>query len=133
MGLKLTNLSTEPLLARNRNDGDGAVEKADDVEESARDVLGNDDGAVVVLGVPPSLNIPVLDSPDDVALVGSPQLQLNFISAIAVGILQQKVEPTCVRLPPLIVFEHQVSEPENPRVIRHQRLDPSLVEFGMVL
>jgi hypothetical protein len=117
----------------NRDDGDGAIEEPDDVEKPSRNVFGNDDGAVIVLWVPSLLDIPVLDSPNDVALVGSPQLKLHFISAIAVWVLKQKVEATCVRLPSFFVFQDQVAEPKDSRVVRYPVLDPSLVELSVIL
>ncbi len=67
------------------------------------------------------------------ALVGSPQLQFHFISAIAIGVLKQKVEAPCVGLPPLFVLENQVTEPKDPRVVRYPVLHPSLVELSVIL
>jgi hypothetical protein len=48
----------------------GLVEQADDVEEAAGVVFGDNDGDMVELGVAGFLDIPVLDRADDVGLVG---------------------------------------------------------------
>jgi len=46
---------------------------------------------------------------------------------IAVRVREQEIEPPCVRLPPLLVFEDQVAEPKDARVVRYPLLDPAFV------
>ncbi len=46
---------------------------------------------MVVLRVPPSLDVPVLDAPDDVGLIGHSELQFHLIAALGFQILEQEV------------------------------------------
>jgi hypothetical protein len=62
-----------------------------------------------------------------------PSLKLNLISAIGVGVLKQEIKAACVRLPSLFVLQHQVAEPQNPRIVCHAVLNPALVELDVLL
>src|SRR5262249_53100925 len=88
----------------NRDDWNRTVEQTNDVQESRSDVFGNDHGAMVVLRVPSSFNVPVLDSPNDMALVRATKLKLDLESSIVVYVLKKKIQPTGVGLPTFFVL-----------------------------
>src|SRR5438105_7618331 len=88
---------------------------------------------MVVLRIPPSLNVPILDGPNDVGLVTFAELDFNLIPLARIWVLQKQVESTCPRLDALLVLEHKVAEAQQRWVLGNAVLHPSLIEFGMIL
>src|SRR5260370_37567717 len=61
---------------------------------------------MLVLRVTFSLNIPILNGPDDVRLVGRAKLDLDFVTAIGFGLLQEQIEPADAPLEPFLILQH---------------------------
>jgi len=106
---------------------------ADDVQEPACDVLGDDHCRVVVLGISLSLDVPILDGSDDVRFVGFAQLNLDLVPPVRLRILQKQVETPSPGLGPLTILQDEVPETKNRRILTNPVLKPPLVQFGMVL
>jgi hypothetical protein len=104
-----------------------SVEHADHVEEPAGDVLRDDYGDVVDLGIPLPLDVPVLDGADDVRLVRLAELDLNLAPPVPVGILEQEVEPSGAGLGSLTIPEDEVPETQQRRILADAVLEPLLV------
>jgi hypothetical protein len=79
-----------------------AVEQRDDVEEATSYILGNEDSAVLILGVALPLDVPVLDCSYNVGFVGRSQLNFDFVTPF-LGVLEQQIEPSGPWLNPLFV------------------------------
>jgi hypothetical protein len=120
-------------LHLNRDERDSAVEQVDDVQEPARDVLGHDHGAVLILRVSLAFDVPILDRPNDVGLVRKSKLNFNFVAAIAFGLLKEQVQPTGARLVPFFIFEDEVAKTQDCRILGYARLHPAFVQIWMVL
>jgi hypothetical protein len=119
-------------LHLNGHERDEAVEQADHVQEPARDGLGDNDGGVIVLGVALPLDIPVLDGPDEVGLVGPAELDLDLVAAVRFGILAKQVQPAGVGLHALLILEDDVAQTEQGGIFRDTLLNPPLVKLGVV-
>jgi hypothetical protein len=86
-----------------------------DVQEPAGDILGNQNRRMLVLRVPFSLNIPVLNGPYDVRFVRRAELHFDFISVAGLWILilQQQIEAAGARLNSLFVLQHEIAQAEH--------------------
>jgi hypothetical protein len=74
----VTQSFTPQRLHLYSNQRDCAVKKVDDIEEASRDLFSYQRGAVFVLRIPFSLNVPILNRSDNVGLVGSAELHFDF-------------------------------------------------------
>ena len=59
------------------------------------------------------LTFPVLDGPNDVALVRAAQLNLDLIASAGLGVLQKQIESPGARLYAFFLFEDQVAQSED--------------------
>ena len=115
----------------NRDQWDGMVKQPNDVEEPTRNVLSDDDGDVFVLRVALSLDIPILNGPDNVRLVEASKLQFNGIAPIAIRIGKQQIEPPARRLRSFAANHVGVPQPKPRRVVYQEIMQPALVVLGM--
>jgi hypothetical protein len=67
---------------------------------------------MVRLRVAPFFDVPILNGPDNVTFVRSPELKLHFILAVGVNILKQQVQPARMRLAALFVLQYEVTQAE---------------------
>ena len=63
-----------------------------------------------VLRISLSLDIPVFDCSYDVALIGGPQLNFDFISALCFDVLEKQIEPSGPWLNALFVAQDKVAQ-----------------------
>ncbi len=96
-------------------------------------ILRNDHAAMIVLRVPLSLDVPVLDGADDVAFVGSAQLNFHLIPAVGIDVLKKEIEPTSPRLSPLLVLQNEIAQAQDRSVFGDSLLNPFFVQLGMIL
>jgi hypothetical protein len=59
---------------------------------------------VVVLGIAFTLDVPVLDGANDVALIRAAQLNLDLVASAGVGVLQKQIESPRTRLNSFFLF-----------------------------
>ena len=78
-----------------RDQGHCPIEQADDIEEAARDVLRDEHRTVLVLRIALPLDVPVLDSSNDMGLIGGTELKLDFIPPFAVEVLEKQIKAAC--------------------------------------
>ena len=109
-----------------RHKGNRAGQKRQYVEEPTRDVLGHNDGAMLVARVAPSLDVPVLDTADDVRFVRWTKHELDFVTRRVVGVSQQEIETPRPLLLPLSRDQFDFAEAEDARVLRDAILHPPL-------
>ena len=69
------------------DEGNCTVEQRDDVQKAARDVLRDQDCAMVILRIALPLDVPILDGSNDMGLVCRAELKLNLIATFGVRIL----------------------------------------------
>jgi hypothetical protein len=96
---------------------DGSTDQGQDVHVAGRDLLGHEHGGVLILRVSFAFDVPILDRPNDVGLVRKSKLDFNFVAAIALGLLKEQVQPTGARLVPFFIFEDQVAETQDGRIL----------------
>ena len=85
---------------------------------------------MVGLGITLSLDIPVFDRPDDVSLVGCPELQIDLVPALSLIALMPQAWPTSLRLNALPVAQHQLAQPKDRRVFGNQAIDLGFANIG---
>ena len=87
---------------------------------------------MLVSWIPPPLNIPILDAPDDVRLVGRPKHQLDLITLILLWACQQEIESASSFLRAFPVQKDSFTQPEYCGVFCNPGLKPLLIKFGMI-
>ena len=73
---------------------------------------------MLILRVPLSFDIPILDSSNDVSLVRSTQLDFHLIAAPCLRILEEKVQSAGTRLRPLLIPHSEVAQAKQLRILR---------------
>jgi hypothetical protein len=116
-----------------RNERDGAIEEADHVQEASGDLFSDDDRAVLVLGVPLALNVPVLYCANDVGFVRRPELDLYLVATERIRVLEQKIETACARPRTLPVLQDDIAQSKNRRIFSNAILHPSLVQLRVLV
>lgn len=79
-----------------------------------------------------ALHVPVLDTPDDVRLVGRPELDLHAVAGPGVWVAQEKVQATRT-LSSLDVLDLQVAEAKERGIVDDPLLQPLLVQLRVRL
>ena len=103
-------LSDLDQLHLDLNQWNGSVEQGNDIQEAAGDVLCNNDGAVLVLRISFSHDVPALVCANDVGFVCGAELEFKFISPLAVDFLNQQIEPSSASMNALAVFYEYVTK-----------------------
>ncbi len=88
--------------------------------------------SVVEVRVALLLDIPVLDGPNNVALVSLTELDLHLVPSIRFGVLKQQVEPAGPWLAALPILKIQVAQSQNRRVRGNLVLKPFLIQTGSI-
>ena len=117
----------------NRHERDEPVEQADHVEEPCRDLLGHDDGDVLVLGPPATLVVPILDRPHDVRLISGSELKLDFVPRRRLRVEQKHVETAGTGLHPLDLLYVDLAQTEQRRLVGDLLAEPLLVKGRVAL
>jgi hypothetical protein len=60
-----------------------------------------------------ALDIPVLDSPDDVALIHSAKHDLNFILSLLIPIVKKEIDSSTTGLEPFPLYQSYLSETQQ--------------------
>ena len=117
----------------NGDEWNETVEEADNVQETACDVLRNNNCRVIVLRIAFAFDVPVLEGPDDVGFICPSKLDFNLVSAVGVSILEEDIQAACLWLVAFFVFENEVAEAEYGWGFRNSVLDPPLIQNRVVL
>ena len=95
--------------------------------------LGHQDGAVIILRIPLTLDIPIFDGPDDMCFVRSPKLHFHFVTPTRFRVLEKKIESSSARLWPLLIFQNDISQAEYRWVFSDPVLHPAFIKSRMIL
>src|SRR5690348_2269691 len=87
---------------------------------------------MVVLRITLSFNVPIFECANDVTFVRIAQLDLDLVSAIRIGVLQEYVEPSGTRLNSLLVFEDYISKAKDRWIFGNSVLNPPLAKSELV-
>jgi hypothetical protein len=60
-------------------------------------------------------------------------LEFHFIPTIVIRVLKQDIKAACVWLPTLLVLQDKIAQPDNAWIFCDSILNPSLVEFSVIL
>jgi hypothetical protein len=71
---------------------DRAVEELYDVQESTGNVFRYQYRAMIVLWVSLAFNVPILNRANYVRFIRDAELELHFVSALRIGILQEQIK-----------------------------------------
>jgi hypothetical protein len=69
--------------------------------------------------------------PYNVCLVGGAKLYFDFVSPLCLRVLKQQIKPPGARLNALLVAQHEITKPQNSRVLGYTVLYPTLAQLGM--